>query len=468
MARGAKHTIGLALGRTEITALIIGRAGNSVTVPLTVAVDAGDSADILAAGMREVEARLGVSLDGLHADVALLPSLADARMVTLPPLRPAEAEAVIRRDAARYFLGGSGPRVIGVGARRRRRGGGTWASDGGILAAAASSSFLEALQRAAGDVGLIVDSVVPSHACWTTQIPVSGKTNAVLVAVVEDTAHILAKAVGGSLTLRRLPLSDLDEVADSCGSPAGVASVFAHREERARLTRVLTDRGWTVITEGATDTTGEEAAACGARKAELELVASSLVDARRQAGRRLGGRLIGIAAVVLMVAAGLQLWGAHRTLRGIRADRSAIAASVGPLILAQDSLNRLNQRIETIASLTDQSPRWTLGLVDLSLYLPPESYLTGLSVSGDTIEIEAAGDRAGEAIESLRRATNLWDVRLIENIERELENGETVVERYRLSARLVSHHKSTELHPESRSGSTIEEMLRARAGGGGS
>jgi hypothetical protein len=60
-----------------------------------------------------------------------------------------------------------------------------------------------------------------------------------------------------------------------------------------------------------------------------------------------------------------------------------------------------------------------------------------LFASGDTVELEAAGSRAGEAIQALRAASLFRDVRLQGVVERELENGETVVERFRVSARLA-------------------------------
>jgi hypothetical protein len=72
----------------------------------------------------------------------------------------------------------------------------------------------------------------------------------------------------------------------------------------------------------------------------------------------------------------------------------------------------------------------------LAALLPHDTYLTGLFASGDTVEIEAAGSEAGEAIRLLREAGLFQEVRLMGLVERELEEGETVVERFRLWARL--------------------------------
>jgi Tfp pilus assembly protein PilN len=140
---------------------------------------------------------------------------------------------------------------------------------------------------------------------------------------------------------------------------------------------------------------------------------------------------------LVVAAAGANLWGTYHELDAVRAERLEIADRVGPLILARDSLRRLNDRIQATENLWANTPRWTPVLVELASLLPRDSYLTALYASGDTIELEAAGSRAGEAIQALRAAGLFQDVRLQGVVERELENGETVVERFRVSARLA-------------------------------
>jgi Tfp pilus assembly protein PilN len=147
---------------------------------------------------------------------------------------------------------------------------------------------------------------------------------------------------------------------------------------------------------------------------------------------------LGIAAAALLVAAaGANAWGTYRELDAVRAERLEIADRVQPLILARDSLQRLNDRIQAREDLWANTPRWTPVLVELASLLPRDSHLTALFASGDTIELEAAGSRAGEAIQALRAASLFRDVLLQGVVERELENGETVIERFRVSARLA-------------------------------
>jgi hypothetical protein len=75
-------------------------------------------------------------------------------------------------------------------------------------------------------------------------------------------------------------------------------------------------------------------------------------------------------------------------------------------------------------------------LVELSALLPQNTYLTGFFASGDTVELEAAGTQAGETIQLLRESGLFEEIRLQGLVERELDEGETVEERFRLWARL--------------------------------
>ncbi len=174
-----------------------------------------------------------------------------------------------------------------------------------------------------------------------------------------------------------------------------------------------------------------------AGRAVLELVPPTLAAQRASHRRRIATRL-GIAAAFLVVAAGgANVWGTYRELDAVRAERLEIADRVQPLILARDSLQGLNDRIQARENLWANTPRWTPVVVELASLLPRDSHLTALFASGDTIELEAAGSRAGEAIQALRSAGLFRDVRLQGVVERELENGDIVVERFRVSARLV-------------------------------
>jgi hypothetical protein len=178
------------------------------------------------------------------------------------------------------------------------------------------------------------------------------------------------------------------------------------------------------------------AAALQADAAEMELVPPGVVARRRRAERALAARLLVAAIVLLALAAIVELWGARRQLEAIRLRRAEIRADVAPLLVIRDSIARLNDRVAALDGVTARAPRYTSALFDLAMLLPTDTHLTGLHANGDTVRIEAVGARAGAAIQALRDAGTLRDVRLHGVVERELEDGTTAIERFTLTGRL--------------------------------
>jgi hypothetical protein len=475
--------VGFAIGADAVTAVAVDgdvRHRFVERLPSGALEDASVLADVLRAAAAGLEAALGRAIGRARVHVALLPPLADARLVTLPPLRPQEAEAVLRRDAARHFVGGTTARVVGVAPRARR-------APGPVLAAATPLALIETVRSAATAAGLRLARIVPAHAAWLTAIPThSGRATAnpaatatsteatvrkgtsvrkkasvkdsslrkdasdaapgaaaadseaagdVVVALEGDAAHVLRTERGTLTVLRRVPAAWPDEVVAAAGSADGTAVVIGDAGARAALARALRAVGWTV--DDTTDATAAETAAAHAADAGLELVPPTLAALRRMRQRTTAWRIAAAAVLLIVGAAALELWGTRRELDAVRARRAEIRDSVAPLLVARDSLSRLDHRIASIRALDTDAPRWTRALFDLALLLPPDTRLTSLHATGDTVTIEAAGARAGAALQALRDANSLTDVRLEGTVERDLEDGTTAIERFRVRARLV-------------------------------
>jgi hypothetical protein len=387
---------------------------------------------------KRLEEEGGVPTDGAQVHLSLLPPLADTRLVELPPLREDELVAVLRRDVARYFLGGVGPQVVGVHTGGQGSNGG---SGRPVLVGAAALSLLEAAREAATQNEWSLESIGPAHGAWLAATGDPGsKARRAIIAIEGSSAYVMRLEEGAATALRQVPASDLAGVADALGEGPGKVTVLGPQGAEQVVADLSSSAGWVVdpVPGGAAGRSDPlEVAAVWAVRSVLELVPPTLA-AERESRRRRNVVRLGIAAAALVVAAaGANLWGTYHELDAVRAERLEIADRVGPLILARDSLRRLNDRIQATENLWANTPRWTPVLVELASLLPRDSYLTALYASGDTIELEAAGSRAGEAIQALRAAGLFQDVRLQGVVERELENGETVVERFRVSARLA-------------------------------
>jgi hypothetical protein len=255
-----------------------------------------------------------------------------------------------------------------------------------------------------------------------------------VAAVVDDTVHLLRLEGGDPVAVRQLPLADPHAVAEAAGP--GRILVLSSPESFENLHPTLTAAGLTAFRDPRGWPGAEESTAGWAESAGVELVPPTLAHERREKGRRIVAWLSAGAAVFILASLGVSLWGAQRELRAVQSQRESIREQVAPLLEARDSLDGLRTRLESLQGISRRAPVWTRSLVELAALLPHDTYLTGLFASGDTVEIEAAGSEAGEAIQILREAGLFEEVRLMGLVERELEEGETVVERFRLWARL--------------------------------
>jgi Tfp pilus assembly protein PilN len=444
--------IGIALGDQRAVAVVLGKKGAPVaTTEVSPGEDPADLGPELHKVFGELKAGLEASGAGSTQDaqvhLALLPPLADARLVPFPPMRRDEVVAVLGRDVARYFLGANRPRVVGVRLPNGngRKNGKTSGESMPVLAAAVHLALVEVARSSLEKVGWRPTSFSAAHGGWLAASTSSkGTPVGVVVAVAGETAHVIRLEGANPSSVRQLPARDLPSVAEALGEGSGRALVFSSFSSPQifdELYGPLTARGWAVSRDPEGWAGAEESAAARAAGSALELVPPSLAEERREKTRRNAVGLVGAAVVCMLLAAAAQLWGAHRELGAVEARRAAIRPQVAPLLETRDSLNELTARVRAIEELEATTPIWTRPLVELAAILPQDAYLTALFASGDTVEIEAAGARAGEAIQALRESGLFAEIRLQGIVERELDEGETVEERFRLWALLPSEKR---------------------------
>jgi Tfp pilus assembly protein PilN len=166
----------------------------------------------------------------------------------------------------------------------------------------------------------------------------------------------------------------------------------------------------------------------------VELVPPTLAMARRDHTRRIAIGMGAVAAFFLVAAAAVQLWGASRELRLVRAERAEIREAVAPVLAAADSLAAIEERLASIGALEDAAGGWTFALVELAVVLPGDVHLASLQAAGDTLVMDAIGGRAGDALDALGNTSSFRDVQLEGAIQRDVEAGAAARERFTLSA----------------------------------
>ncbi len=398
------RTIGIAVAADRIATATWSR-------PLTPrALGAGEWDDLRTA---LVELRESLALRAPRAAIALLPPLAQARLLELPPLRPAEYRRILSRDAARYFPTGDVAQVAAgepLAARGPRR------SLPRVLAAVAASDLIEALVRTVDAAGWQLGSIVPAEVAWLQRL--RGEV-AALVVPAGTLVAVLRVAGGVPVALRRVrrPLHE---------APRVVREVIAELERDGAAVQVLDD--------------ALSAAAAGAVRAPgPELLPDRVVVERRRRVNRRVIQLSAAALALLLAAAGLDLWGARRELAAVASRRAAIREEVAAALARQDTLESLVARHAALERAGGAAVRWSEVLTDFSDYLPRDAHLSAFRGRADSVGLEGIARRAAGVFEALRRAPRVAGVRADAPIRQETsQSGGPPVERFAVAARLAS------------------------------
>lgn len=445
----ARMQIQIALGAGDITAVLPDRA---LVIPLdqTLSPRNEDPGPKLRQGFDRLEAALRDEYGddrlegGIRLQVALIPPLSDARLVELPPLRPREFDAVLRRIAPCHFLGGARDMVMGG----ERFGKGESGRPAPVFAAAAGRSLVGAVHQAVESKGWQIERIVPAQAAWlhalreAAPLPVTSRSGQdleltrLMVAFEEGVIYLIRMVGEQPNQLRRIAYRNLSEVAAKAGPMPGQALVLAEGEVRASLVCGLADAGWELISPKEARSASFEAAH-HATDALPELVSPSLTLARSRRDRRRTRTMLAAAVLMLVAAAAVHLWGMDRSLGTVQAERAALRELFAPALALRDSLDRMIERTESLQAVERETTRWTAFLVELSILLPQETHLVSLRGAGGRVILEAVGDRAGEALSALREASTFRDARIEGVIRRDLEGGATSREHFTLSMVLV-------------------------------
>jgi hypothetical protein len=428
-------TVGVTLSASELSAVIPRASGNRPTVWRTaLAARDGDAASwpSLTDAFRALAREVGGQPGSLH--VALLAPLSELRVVEVPPLPEPELHQLLVRNAGKYFVSAIGPQVIGV----------SRVSGGPCLAAASSAMLLHAVHAAARDAGWRVDAIVPAECAWGAAVQSfveRGATSAQLI-VAHDAQYTLLQVerarISGVRRLRRTT-ADQARLADACHAQGVPVFLVGHAASRDTMEAALQARG---VPSRVPGTLAPELLAAPEALAAA-YVSAALPPALRTEGerlqhahaaRRLAVRLAGVAALLLLSAAALQLWGVQRELAGVRAERDAIRPQLSATLVGRTTVETAFQQLTTLAAAERAAPRWSAVIAGISEQLPMESYLTGFRGRADTVGVDGLARAAARVFDAMERVPLLTDVRASAPVRRETTAEGDALERFQLSA----------------------------------
>jgi hypothetical protein len=416
MSRSGRAAIGVSIDASRVVASELALDAAGSTSAFTRAWDSTSATRgaALATIFRELRAAAPAATS-LH--IALLPPLAELRIVALPPLDADELRSAVAGDLRSYFPFGEGPHLLQVHAADEAE-------------APTARPITVAAKRLVGDVldaattaGWRVRSIAAAHLAWAAAARTSARTNGRVTGRVTGG---VAGRDGTDLWVRVRTLGREDTLRVG---PSGIRAL-----RRSAFPSASAD-GAVVLAPDA-----EEAmvlAAAHAARADADSLWPETVYAARL--RRVWRQVRAFAlasAALLALAAGLEWQSLRRAEGRVAAARAALQPVVAEALARRDTLLRLEEALHQLQRFETDVPRWLWLLAVVDAALPGDASLLSLRGTGDTLVLIGEGERAAPALDALGRIPALGAVRVDAPIQQRVDEGEVVAERFTLLVRL--------------------------------
>jgi hypothetical protein len=448
---GRKIRTGIAISLTEICAadvrLTAAHGGLGWRRPLSPPEPGSIKWPSLEAALEELATVLGTS--GGHLTVALMPPLTEVRRIELPPVSRDQAQQLLSRNAARYFVTAREPQVVGTANGKRP----TRAGPSPILGAAASARLVGAIHAAAHQAGWVVDAVVPADVGWgaaaTALWPAFSRGTSHVVVHHDDRTDLLRLDAGQLSAVRRFRPGSADSsliesaLAESRlnGTPPRVGSLGAN-DHRVALASSLGRDSATVSLPPVDWTTAASdpmyiAASFATADNGLTLHAGSVANLESARGRRISLSILGLSLALLATAAGLHLWGLNRELAAVNAERESLRPELQSTLARRSTFESSNQKLSTLFAAHREAPYLSGVIASVTDALPEDAYLLSLRARRDTLIIDGLARNAAAAFDAIELIPELANVQSIAGIQRQLQDDGTALEHFTIQARML-------------------------------
>ncbi len=379
-----------------------------------------------------------LSAPGAKIAIALQSPLVELRMAELPALRDTDVRQLLEHNAGKYFASARGAQVVSIVPAAKNA--------TTRIVACASARLLDAIHLAAREAGFTVASIVPAESAWaaaTTSFSDANGTPARIM-IVNDTHTMLLTGAHAQLTdIRRFRagISDIEDIIAACSGVGTNTVLVGHPALRDVLSHALTARGLRLHNVASIDAELRDAPdALAARFATVAgapaLVTHSEMRDRSAQARRLSIRLGAAAALLVLLAASLQLWGVRRELEAVRAEREALRPQLSATLVGRTTVETAFRQLALLAASEHSAPLWSRVIGGISDQLPYEAYLTGFRGRADTVGVDGLAQQAARVFDALENVPQLRSVHASSPVRRETTADGVALERFQLSALL--------------------------------
>ena len=441
VTRRAKDTpvVGVALGATELVACLPADGSSEATRRWRVPLAPAESNDWPALAEAFAALRRAASPAGDAAArvcVALLPPLAEVRMVPLPPVSAEDATRLLSRAIARHFLDVRDPAIVSVVA-------GDAPADPWV-ACAVEEWLLRRVHALASATGWTVERVVPAVSAWSGAATVASADHAAVLAVQPTHIELIGYRRGVPRTVRRFrnDASDQAALAEACRALPGPCVLLGEGPRRDAVQRQLQAQG--VPTQLSSADLGDALDAAAAlvrsdasREPPLTLALHAL-SARPASSRGMSlTRLVALAGVLGVLGLAGATWFTQRSLAAVRTERATLAPRVTAELAQREGTQALGARMAALAAVETESPRWAALIAELSEALPLDVHATALRARGDTLVLDGVAVRASDALAALAAMTSLHGVSASGPVRRDADESGAALDRFQVTARVA-------------------------------
>lgn len=434
---------GVAISATELCAADIrlrGSADRAWRATLEPAPAEGVSWPSLVSALSNLAGAVGAS-DGILA-ISLLPPLTEVRRLELPPLNGVELQRLLARNASRYFVNARGAQVVGAApAGKRVRGAPT-----PVVAVSASARQVAMIRAAAQQAGWTIESVAPAESAWAAAMlaiwPAFARQAAWGVVAQSDRTDLMQFDGDRLVGIRRFRAGAADAamIFDTVG-PSARVGIVGGNPNRRELAAALSGHGITVAPLGgewaSTAETPELLAAhfAGREKGPV-LRGEEAVVLERARTQRAAWLVVVAAVVVLALAAGVELWGVHRQLAAVRAERARLRPQIASTMIGRTTVDAASRNLATLNAVDRTAPHWSSIITTLSQAITDDAYLTAIRARNDSIVVDGLAEHAARVFDALQRSNVVVDVKSAAPVRRELQDDGTALDHFTISARV--------------------------------
>jgi hypothetical protein len=313
--------------------------------------------------------------------------------------------------------------------------------------------LVAAIQNAAQGAGFTVEGIVPAEAGWrnaaVSMWPTLAKGVSHLLVHTDDRTDVLRLEDGQLAGVRRFRAGavDADLIADTIAQSrtngtAPRVGAIGSRGLREELTRVLSARGSIVVAPpGQWMATADDAALVAANfiapNEQMALRTEAALQARVKRSRILTVYVAAGALLVFAGAAWIELWGVHRELAVVQAERKQLLPQLAVTHEGQATFQASYAKLSELIEAERIAPHWTHVVSAINDRLTSDAYLTRIATHGDTITFEGKATNAGPIIDALAFVPGLEDAHPVGQVRRDTDRNGEALDRWALTAARV-------------------------------